>query len=138
MLPHPSKDLDADETTINILELALKKLAYGPLERILQSCNVEYSKEGGIHSLKKSIKSHIRELKKGEQAANYQEQLTHAHQEQEIHMENICHQCLQIVPQHFKYKNVKMFRNLTSKDPLPLFTCTSCAEECLNSEQLVV
>ena len=37
-------DLDADDTTLTILELASKKLAYGPLERILQLCYVEYLK----------------------------------------------------------------------------------------------
>ena len=63
-------DLDADETTIALLELSLKKLSYGPLERLLQARNVPYSMDHSVSSLRRSIKQHVRELKKGKRSAN--------------------------------------------------------------------
>ena len=44
-------DLNTDEATIALLELSLKKLSYGPLERLLKACNVPYLVDCGVSSL---------------------------------------------------------------------------------------
>ena len=121
-------DLDADETTIALLELSLKKLSYGPLERLLQAHNVPYSMDHGVSSLRRSMKQHVRELKKGKRSANQHKDQEKSHQEQEKRMDDICCQWPQIVPHNLKNKVVKMFQKLTSKEALASFTCALCAE----------
>lgn len=131
-------DLDADEATIALLELSSKKLSYGPLERLLKARNVPYSVDRGVSSLRRAMKQHIRELKKGKRSVNRREDQEKLHREQERRMDDIRRQWPQLVPHRLKDKVVKMFRKLTSKETLASFTCASCAEECLNREQQVV
>ena len=61
-----------------------------------------------------------------------------SHQKHEKQTEHIPQQWPQTVPHGLKDEVVKMFQKLTSKGTLSSFTCASCAEECLNSEQTEV
>ena len=66
--------LDGDEVTIKFLEIASKKIsARRPMERLLQTCNVSCTSGHSLAQLQKSMKAHIKTLKKGKRSAVYGE-----------------------------------------------------------------
>jgi len=130
----PASEVTSADLQVYILTKLMKKLSKGPLRRLLQLHDVEFSPEDSVSKLRRVLKKYITRLKKGKQvedshrimAANFAKSVKEKERSKNVWP--------QLVSSSLKDKILKHFRELTSKETLSSFTCASCAEKCFNSE----
>jgi hypothetical protein len=113
-----------------VLQLAAKKANLGkkPLRRVLTSRKVEFNDDDSIGELRRRLRSHITQVRKGKQSEWSRKQHAEAESKRNHRLNEIREEWPQPVSMEAKEDCVRNFRTATSSDTLRQFTCACCAE----------
>ena len=110
------------------------KLTRLPLQRLLNTLEVEYQPSENVRQLRSHLKKYTSKLRKQLVVLQKGE---NAHAEQEAikeRLEKIRAEWPSLVPHSLKDRIITMFHQQTSSDTLKSVTCAACAESCLASD----
>lgn len=124
----------------HILQFAAKKgsVRKKTLKRILKCRNVEFDEGNNIHGLRKVLRLHVTQLRKGKQPElfrNYRSELQSVHNRK---LEEIRSNWPEPASMQQKEQCVRNFRAATSSESLREFTCACCAESVNCCERKVI
>ena len=105
------------------------------LKRILACKRIEFSENDGINDLRKLVRSHVAQLRKGKRSELSRNLRCQEQREHDEKLEDIRRNWPQPASMELKEDCVRNFRLATSSESLRQFTCACCAESVNVSEQ---
>ena len=108
------------------------------LKRILTCKGVEFDENGGINYLRKLLRSHVTQLRKGKQSQFSRNARSQEQRDHEEKLEGIRRNWPQPASMELKEQCIRNFRAATSSESLRQFTCACCAESVNVSERKVI
>lgn len=127
---YQDNDIENSDLEMYILQLAAKKKNLGKkaLRRVLKSRKIEFDDDDGVGELRRHLRSHITELRKGKHSEWSRNLRAELESERHRRLDEIWEEWPQPVPMDLKEDCVRNFRKATSSESLREFTCTCCAE----------
>ena len=108
------------------------------LKRILACKRIEFSENDGINDLRKLVRSHVAQLRKGKRSELSRNLRCQEQREHDEKLEDIRRNWPQPASMELKEDCVRNFRLATSSESLRQFTCACCAESVNVSEQKIL
>ena len=130
----------SSDLEIHILRFASTKGSVGKkaLKRILKCRSIKFSEDDSIGCLRKMLRSHVTQLRKGKLPELAHNQRLQAQSEHDEKLEEIRSNWPQPASMEQKEECIRNFRAVTSSESLRQFTCACCAEGVNCSERKVV
>ena len=107
------------------------------LRRILERKQVKFSRSDGINQLRKLLRLHVTELRKGKKSELSHNLRSQERREHDDKLKDIRQSWPQPTSMEFKEECIRKFRVATSSESLRQFTCACCAESTNVSERKV-
>ena len=134
------KNTADNDLETHILQFAAKKgsVSKKALKQILKCRNIEFGENDGIRCLRKVLRLHVTQLRRGKQpelSQNYRSELRSAHDKK---LEEIRSSWPEPASMQRKEECIRNFRATTSSESLREFTCACCAEGVNCSERKII